>query len=176
MSGICHFLCTWGAVYGCLEIHLDFIKVLCFYIFCPPPPPPQCCAAERSQLATWRGGGGGRGGGLVWVWLCNCNWQLGKSISKNIEIQYTRVTPDRENWNWGGSKVEAKVSEKEIRHMDHELPMPTQHDISYMYIIFSFIFNFQDAPLINAAIICSHFHLCSETCLGCLIFHACLLA
>lgn len=60
--------------------------------------------------------------------------------------------------------------------MDHELPMPTQHDISYMYIIFSFIFNFQDAPLINAAIICSHFHLCSETCLGCLIFHACLLA
>jgi hypothetical protein len=26
------FLCTSGAVYGCLEIHLDFIKVVCFYI------------------------------------------------------------------------------------------------------------------------------------------------
>jgi hypothetical protein len=175
MSGIYHFLCTWGAVYGCSEIHLDFIKVLCFYIFCPPPPP-QCCAAERSQLATWRGGGGGRGGGFGLGVAVQLQLATGKSISKNIEIQYTRVTPDRENWNWGGSKVEAKVSEKEIRHMDHELPMPTQHDISYMYIIFSFIFNFQDAPLINAAIICSHFHLCSETCLGCLIFHACLLA
>ena len=42
----------------------------------------------------------------------------------------------------------AKVSEKEISHMDHELPT---HDIHY--------FQFQDSPLINAAIICSHFHL-----------------
>jgi hypothetical protein len=25
-------LCTSGAVYGCLEIHLNFIKVVCFYI------------------------------------------------------------------------------------------------------------------------------------------------
>ncbi len=27
-----HILCTSGAVYGCLEIHLDFIKDVCFYI------------------------------------------------------------------------------------------------------------------------------------------------
>ena len=174
MSGICHFLCTWGAVYGCSEIHLDFIKVLCFYIFCPPPPPVLC--SRKKSVSNMKRRRRGQGGGFGLGVAVQLQLATGKSISKNIEIQYTRVTPDRENWNWGGSKVEAKVSEKEIRHMDHELPMPTQHDISYMYIIFSFIFNFQDAPLINAAIICSHFHLCSETCLGCLIFHACLLA
>ena len=152
-----------------------FHKSSLFLYFLPPPPPPVLCSRKKSvsnMKRRRRGQGGGFGLGVA----VQLQLATGKSISKNIEIQYTRVTPDRENWNWGGSKVEAKVSEKEIRHMDHELPMPTQHDISYMYIIFSFIFNFQDAPLINAAIICSHFHLCSETCLGCLIFHACLLA
>jgi hypothetical protein len=32
MTGSFEILCTSGAVYGCLEIHLDFIKVVCFYI------------------------------------------------------------------------------------------------------------------------------------------------
>ena len=27
-----NYLCTWDVVYGCLEIHLDFIKVVCFYL------------------------------------------------------------------------------------------------------------------------------------------------
>jgi len=43
------FLCTWGAVYGCLEIHLDFIKVVCFYII-----------SLYNGLADQWGRGGGR--------------------------------------------------------------------------------------------------------------------
>ncbi len=45
----CLILCTWGAVYGCLEIHRDFIKVVCFYII-----------SLYNGLADQWGRGGGR--------------------------------------------------------------------------------------------------------------------
>jgi hypothetical protein len=48
-SGQLPFLCTWGAIYGCLEIHLDFIKVVCFYII-----------SLYNRLADQWGRGGGR--------------------------------------------------------------------------------------------------------------------
>jgi hypothetical protein len=48
-TGRFHLLCTWGAVYGCLEIHLDFIKVVCFYII-----------SLYNGLADQWGRGGGR--------------------------------------------------------------------------------------------------------------------
>jgi len=43
-------LCTWGAVYGCLEIHLDFIKVVCFILY-------------PSTMGSPTNGGAGVGGG-----------------------------------------------------------------------------------------------------------------
>jgi hypothetical protein len=48
-SNIDLFLCTLGAVYGCLDIHLVFIKVVCFYII-----------SLYNGLADQWGRGGGR--------------------------------------------------------------------------------------------------------------------
>jgi len=121
-TGRFHLLCTWGAVYGCLEIHLHFIKVVCFYIislysvqWARRPMGARGWAADEGPLSSWPMGrrGWAEGEGPLSSWPLSphltphpLTWPLPHEFHICIYAGTTRgIHKTRGSWGGGGGEM-----------------------------------------------------------------------